>query len=130
MKDVKLEDYKAIRNTVELYIAGGRSGESKLMKKAFHEDATIFGWMYPNAEDPTEKTEVAGSIHLLFDFVNDLGPAENLEGEFVRIDIVGTSANVRLELYDWQGIRFTDTLNLIKKGTKWLIVGKIFNQLV
>ncbi len=130
MKDLKLEDYKAIRETVQLYIAGGRSGESELMKKAFHEDATIFGWMYPNADDLTEKAEVAGPIQLLFDFVHDIGPAKNLEGEFVRIDVVGTSANVRLELYDWQGTRYTDTLNLIKKGTQWLIVGKIFNQLV
>ena len=130
MKNLRLEDLEAIKEIVNLYIAGGKSGNSALMAKAFHEEATIYGWMFMNAEDPTEKSEVAGPIQLLYDFVDDTGPANKLEGEFVRIDIVGTSANVKLELYDWLGIRFTDTLNLIKKANKWLIVNKIFNQAV
>lgn len=130
MRDSKLEDYRAVKETVKLYIEGGKLGDSELMAKAFHEEATIYGWMFMNAEDPTEKSEIAGSIQLLYDFVDDTGPADKLEGEFVRIDIAGTSANVKLELYDWLEIQFTDTLNLIKKANKWLIVNKIFNQAV
>ena len=130
MKNLNLEDYRAIRETVQLYIDGGKSGKADLMDKAFHKDATIYGWMYANPDNPTEKMELAGSIRLLYDFVNSTDPATNLEGEFIRIDIVGTSANVKLELSDWLGMRFTDTLNLMKKEEGWLIVSKVFNQVI
>jgi len=128
MKDLNLEDYRAIKETVQLYIDGGKSGKTDVMDKAFHKDATIYGWIYANPDNPSEKTELAGSISLLYDFVNSAGPAANLDSEFVRIDIVGTSANVKLELSNWLGMRFTDTLNLMKTDEGWRIVSKVFNQ--
>ena len=128
MKDLNLEDYRAIKETVQLYIDGGKSGKAEVMDKAFHKDATIYGWIYANPDNPSEKTELAGSISLLYDFVNSAGPAANLDSEFVRIDIVGTSANVKLELSNWLGMRFTDTLNLMKTDEGWRIVSKVFNQ--
>ena len=128
MKDLELEDYFTIKETVNLYIAGGILGKSEIMEKAFHEDATIYGWMYPNADDHAEKIKVAGPIQHLYDYVQDIGPAENLKAEFVRVDIHDKVANVKLELFDWQGIQFTDTLNLIKGEGSWRIINKVFSQ--
>lgn len=125
---INIEDYRALKETVQLYIDGAKSGKVDIMDKAFHKEATIYGWMYANLDNPSEKTELAGSISILYDFVNSVGPAVNLDSEFVRIDIVGTSANVRLELSNWLGMRFTDTLNLLKKDEGWKIVSKVFNQ--
>jgi len=130
MQDSKSEDHAAIKEIVELYIAGGKSGNPEVMSDAFHKDATIYGWIYSKTEESIENIEVAGPIQLLYDFVNEIGPADQLKADFVRIDIVGTSANVKLELYNWKGIRFTDTLNLIKKDNRWRIVNKIFDQIV
>jgi putative lumazine-binding protein len=128
MKNLNLEDYRAIKETVQLYIEGGISGKSEVMENAFHKEATIYGWIFTNPEDPSEKTQLAGPISLLYDFVNNAGPAVDLDSEFVRIDIVGTSANVKLELSNWLGMRFTDTLNLLKIDEGWKIVSKVTNQ--
>lgn len=130
MKNLNLEDYRAIKQTVQLYIDGGISGKSEVMEKAFHKEATIYGWIYANPDNPSERTELAGSISLLYDFVNNAGPAVDLDSEFVRIDIVGSTANVKLELSNWLGMRFTDSLNLMKKDEGWIIVSKVFNHAV
>ena len=130
MKNLNLEDYRDIKDTVQLYIDGGISGKSEVMEKAFHKEATIYGWIYANPDNPSERTELAGPISLLYDWVNSAGPAVDLDSEFVRIDIVGTSANVKLELFNWLGMRFTDSLNLLKKDEGWIIVSKVFNHTI
>ena len=130
MKDLRLQEYEAIRETVEMYIKGGKNGDPLLMEDVFHKGATIYGWTYPNIYDPRTRKEVAGPISLLYDFVNEVGPADELEGELVRIDVIGTTANVKLELYNWGGYHYTDTLNLLKTNDKWLIVSKVFSEVV
>src|SRR4030095_10864720 len=95
-----LSEYDAIARTVQMYIDGGKSGRGADMKPAFHEGATIFG--YVGAE------LFAAPIQGLFDWNDQNGPATELQARIASIDIFETVASVRLELDNWTGHRFTD----------------------
>ncbi len=76
------------------------------MKPAFHEDATIFGYVGADL--------FAGPIQILFAWNDNNGPATGLQARIASIDIVETVATVRLELDDWTGSQFTDLFTLLK----------------
>lgn len=118
-----LSEQQAIRAAVEHYVDGVRKGDSQTMQVAFHETAAIYGTLHKDGV-----TQLAGPIHILFDFVDDQGPAPGLYAEICRIDVSGNAASVRLELEDWLGMRLTDFLSLVKTGMGWQIVNKVFHQ--
>ena len=113
-----LSDYDAIANTLEIYIEGGKSGSGAVMGRAFHPDATIFGYV-------GEKL-FGGPIQQLLDWTDQNGPAPNLQSRITSIDLVGTVATVRLELDDWSGHQFTDLFTLLKHDGEWKIISKVF----
>jgi hypothetical protein len=88
------------------------------MKPAFHENATIHGYIGPDL--------FGGPIKLLFDWNDENGSATELKSRIANIDIEGTAATVRLELDNWTGHRFTDMFTLLKTGGEWKIVSKVF----
>jgi hypothetical protein len=57
----------AISQVVQQYLDGAKSGSGEQMKPAFHEDATIFGYIGDDL--------FAGPIQQLFDWNDDNGPA-------------------------------------------------------
>ena len=116
---ISLSEYDAIAKTVQHYIDGGKTGRSDEMKLAFHPDATIFG--YAGAE------LFAGPIQMLFDWVDQNGPATELQGRVTSIDLIETVATVRLELENWSGRRFTDLFTLVKVDGDWKIISKVFH---
>ena len=89
------------------------------MKPAFHDDATIFGYVGPDL--------FAGPIQALFDWIDQNGAATELQGRITSIDIIETVATVRLELENWSGRRFTDLFTLLKVGGEWKIMNKVFH---
>jgi hypothetical protein len=89
------------------------------MKLAFHKDATIFGYIGPDL--------FAGPIQGLFDWNDQNGAATALEGRIASIDVVETTATVRLELENWSGHRFTDFFTLLKVDGEWKIMNKVFH---
>jgi len=109
----------AITKVLQHYIDGARSGMGDDMKPAFHEDATVFGYVGPDL--------FAGPIQNLFAWNDDNGPATGLEDRIASIDVVGTVATVRLELENWTGIRFTDLFTLLKIDGDWKIMNKVFH---
>lgn len=110
-------EHDAIAGTIQRYVAGGTSGKSDLMRDAFHPDATIFGY----AGDL-----LAGPIQKLFDWVDQNGPAAQLQSRIVGIDVEGSIATVRLELDNWSGHKFTDMFTLLKIDGQWRIISKVF----
>ncbi len=114
-----VSDRDAITSVVEHYIAGARSGRGDDMKPAFHEDATIFGYVGADL--------FAGPIQLLFDWNEENGPATGLRARIASIDLVDTVATVRLELDDWTGHRFTDLFTLLRVDGEWKIMNKVFH---
>jgi hypothetical protein len=115
----ELSDYDAIAQTVQHYIDGAKSGRGADMKPAFHQDATIFGYVGPDL--------FAGPIQGLFDWNDQNGPATGLQARIASIDIIGTIAAVRLETDNWTGHRFTDLFTLLKVDGEWKIMNKVFH---
>jgi hypothetical protein len=118
-KAVDISEYDAITRTVQNYIEGGKTGRTEEMKKAFHPDATIFGYVGPDL--------FAGPIQRLFDWNDQNGAATELEGRIASIDVVETVATVRLELENWGMHRFTDMFTLLKVDGQWKIMNKVFH---
>jgi hypothetical protein len=112
-------EYKAIARVIQHYINGAISGKGSEMKPAFHDDATIFGFVGPDL--------FAGPIQGLYDWNNENGPATGMVSRIVSIDIVGTVASVRLESDNWTGHRFTDFFNLLQLDGKWKVINKVFH---
>jgi len=113
-----VSDREAIAATIQQYIDGGISGRSDEMKPAFHEGATIYGYIGPDL--------FGGPIQGLFDWNDGNGPAAELTSNIAAIDIEGTIATVRLELDNWTGHKFTDMFTLLKTDGEWKIISKVF----
>lgn len=112
-------DHEMIKQTIQFYIDGAKSGKGDDMRPAFHRDATIFGYIGDDL--------FAGPIQGLFDWNDENGPATGLEARIANIDLVGTIATVRLELDNWTGHKFTDFFTLLKEDGSWKIMNKVFH---
>ena len=115
----KVSEYDQIANVVQHYIDGAKSGRVDDMKAAFHQDATIFGYVKAGL--------FAGPIQQFFDWHEENGPATGLESRVVSMDLVETVATVRIELDDWTGDRFTDLFTLLRIDGEWKIMNKVFH---
>jgi hypothetical protein len=118
-KAVDINEYDAIAQTIQQYIDGGKTGRTEEMKKAFHPQATIFGYVGSDL--------FAGPIQGLFDWNDQNGAATDLQGRITSIDVVESVATVRLELDNWGVHRFTDMFTLLKVDGQWKIMNKVFH---
>ena len=114
-----VQEYDAITRAIQPYLDGARSGGGADMAPAFHEQATIFGYVGDDL--------FAGPIQGLFDWHDENGPAKDLEARVASVDVSGSVATVRLELDDWNGHRFTDLFTLLKVDGQWKIMNKVFH---
>jgi hypothetical protein len=114
-----LKDIDEITKVIQHYIDGAKSGKGNDMKPAFHDEATIYGYVGPDL--------FGGPIQGLFDWNDNNGPAKDIQTRIVNINIINTIASVQLESDNWTGHRFTDLFNLVKFGGKWKVVSKVFH---
>jgi hypothetical protein len=121
-----LAEHDAITRTIHCYIAGGRAGDSRIMRPAFHPDATMAGYC--------QGIEYSGSIQHLFDWIDQNGPAPDIEPRFARIEIFETIAIVHLEVQGWSGTlagrdaRISEVFTLLKRDDQeWRITQKTFH---
>lgn len=114
-----MTEQDAIIRAVQHYIDGAKLGSSAEMRRAFHDDATIFGYEGDSL--------FAGPIQRLFDWNDQNGSAPDLKANIVNIDIAGTIATVRLELDNWTGTKYTDLFTLLKVDGRWRIMNKVFH---
>jgi len=112
------DEREAVARTIQAYVDGGKSGKGDDMKPAFHEGATIYGYVGQDL--------FGGPIQLLFDWNDGNGPATELRSQITNIDIEGTIAVARVELANWTGHKFTDMFTLLKTDGKWKIISKVF----
>jgi hypothetical protein len=120
-----LVEHDAITRTMHCYIAGARAGDSDLMRSAFHPSATISGYC--------QGVEYTGSIEHVFQWINENGPAPNINPRFARIEIIESIAVVHLEVQHWSGklaganARASDVFTLLKWNDEWKITHKLFH---
>ncbi len=112
-------EHDVITKVVQHYIDGAKSGKGDDMKPAFHDDATIFGYVGDDL--------FGGPIQKLFDWNDENGAATELKSRIASIDLIDTVATVRLELDNWTGSRFTDLFTLLKLNGEWKIMNKVFH---
>ena len=120
-----LVEHDAITRTMHRYIAGARAGDGDLMRPAFHPSATISGYC--------QGVEYTGSVEHVFQWINENGPAPNINPRFARIEIIGSIAVVHLEVQHWSGklaganARASDVFTLLKVNGDWKITHKLFH---
>jgi hypothetical protein len=114
-----MTEQNAIAKAVQHYIDGAKWGSSTEMRRAFHADATIFGYEGDSL--------FSGPIQRLFDWHDHNGSAADLKATIVNIDVAGTIATVRLELNNWTGTNYTDLFTLLKVDGHWKIMNKVFH---
>ena len=112
-------DLDAIREVVRHYLEGAKSGSGERMSAAFHDEATIAGYIGPDL--------FAGPIQKLFDWNDENGPAKELDAHIANIELAGSIATVRLELENWTAYRFTDMFTLLKVDGEWKVINKVFH---
>lgn len=119
MSTTPAQECEAITKAIQPYLDGAKLGKGDAMKPAFHDDATIYGYI--------GKDLIAGPIKIIYDWTDGMGPSPKITPRIVKVDVAGKAASVRVEVDDWQQYRFTDIFNLMKIDGKWVIVSKIFH---
>jgi hypothetical protein len=120
-----LSEHDAITRTMHCYIAGARAGDGNLMRPAFHPTATISGYC--------QGVEYTGPVEHVFQWIDQNGPAPNINPRFARIEIIETIAVVHLEVERWSGklaganARASDVFTLLKCNGEWKITHKLFH---
>ena len=119
MHAVDVNEYKAIGATVQHYLNGARSGKGDDMRPAFHDQATIFGYVGPDL--------FAGPIEGLYAWNDENGAAVEVDAHVTVIEVVETVAIVRVDADNWTGHRFTDFFTMLKVDGQWKIMNKVFH---
>jgi hypothetical protein len=113
-------EYDAISKVIGIYMQGAEAGSGAQMKPAFAEAATIYGYV-------GDKLAFQGPVQSLFDWVDSVGPAKDIQARITNVDVVGTIAHARVEAENWTGFKFTDMFLLIKLDGEWKIINKVFH---
>ena len=111
----------AIEASVQLYIDGASKGEPEKLKRAFHEEAWMFGSVSGQAYDVP--------IGQMIDMVTSqpLDSDGSFKARITDVEQIGDAATVRLEEDGcWGNISFVDFFALRKIDGAWKIVNKTF----
>jgi hypothetical protein len=115
-----VDEYDAIRRTVQLCLDGEATGDVDKLRAAFHPDARMFGSL------AGERYDVP--IQELFDLAAS-APADTgrYRSRILAVQQTGDAAfaTVVEEGY-WGTVSFVDYLSLAKVGGDWKIVSKLF----
>jgi hypothetical protein len=116
-------DDTAIRQTIQYYFDGGRTGDSATLRKAFHPDAR----MLFAREGALAVVPIGDYIKRVAENRPRPGAVDSTERRIASIDIAGDAAVAKLEQKRPDMI-VTDYMSLIRVGERWLIVNKIFSR--
>jgi hypothetical protein len=117
------DDLEAIRQTVEHYDEGLRSGSVERLREAFHEQSQMCGYL----GDAPMLTPIAG----LYDFVaSHDAPAksgEPTEITLAAVQVSGNTATAEVVERAYMGHDFLTSFQLLKLDGRWWIVAKLFH---
>jgi len=118
-----MDDNSKINNIINLYFDSMYESNEQLVKKVFHSDAKITGYVGENLLAMT-RNEFAN-------FVGDQQPSAFSKKdpkilEIVSLKIAGNTA-AALVRDDYLGNTYLDTLSFIKIKEDWLIYNKLFH---
>lgn len=116
LNTVSDEELAAIRKPLDLYVQAAIEGDSKVARPAFAERATI-----SHAENDSL---ICLPIQALFDYYDETG-RQPASYEITECNVAGDVAMVRIESAFGEA-QFTDMFALVKEGSDWKIVSKVF----
>jgi len=115
-----VQDYEDVLAIVAGYVDGLKTSNIEQLKKAFHQDAVMYGHL--------EHDLSQGSIENLYAYVQEFGAAPNIQTNLTVLHKTSTTAVVRVEMeHDAADEDFTDYHSLIKINGEWKIVAKLFH---
>lgn len=121
IKTIPTSEYDAVVVAVETYKEGLRLGDINLTKKAFHDEATMYGF------DLTGNL-LGGPISNLWTFMETHGAAPDIKTRTDVLGITPTTAVVKADMEgDAAGFDYTDFHTLIKISGRWGIIAKTFH---
>ena len=112
-------DYAMVEKTVGSYLEGDTQKDFEILKKAFHEDATM---KYVSSKSGYQE------FNALAVFAAEKGsaPEQNRTNSIAYISITGKAAHAKLEI-NYPDRVVVDYVNLLKIEGQWKIVNKIFS---
>ena len=118
-----MNDQEQIETVVRLYIESMNESNPDKVKKAFHENAKVVGFLHGDL--------LQLSVNDFAGFVASQQPSPKEKGEDVAFEILtceieGTTALVKIR-DEYLGITFLDTLSFLKADGEWEIYNKLFN---
>ena len=118
-----MNDQEQIEAAVRLYIESMDESNPDKVKKAFHENAKVVGFLHGDL--------LQLSVNDFAGFVASQQPSPKEKGEDVVFEILtceieGTTALVKIR-DEYLGITFLDTLSFLKADGEWKIYNKLFN---
>lgn len=113
-------EYKAIEAAIKIYTDAAETGDGTLSRKAFYDHAYVVGSIDGTTFEMDADT-FAGAV-------TEGGPATNIQHRIVWINISGPAAAARVEILDWNGMRYTDFFVLYKQDGTWKISSKVFDS--
>ena len=118
-----MNDQEQIENVVKLYIESMDESNPDKVKKSFHENAKVVGFLHGDL--------LQLSVNDFAGFVASQQPSpkekgEDVEFEILTCEIEGTTALVKIR-DKYLGITFLDTLSFLKADGEWKIYNKLFN---
>jgi hypothetical protein len=115
-----------IRKVVDLYIDGVKNGNLESLRKAFHPQASMFGY---KGQD-LFITPIAG----LYDYIAGTTPPakDGTAGKeyactITSISVSGHAATVEMAMEPYHEHDFVDYFQLLKVDGRWWIVSKLFH---
>jgi uncharacterized protein (TIGR02246 family) len=112
-------DSEAIEQTVQLYIDGVATGDADKLKRAFHDDARMFGFLGQRYDVP-----IGEMIEMIVAQPADTG---SYKGTIADVRQTGDAAIVEVtEEGFWGTLSFVDYFSLAKFDATWKIVNKVF----
>jgi len=113
---------QAIRGTVGYYVEGMRTGDVETLKRGFHAQAILCGYLGDDL--------IAGPIEELYAWVAG-NPAPASTGgpfscEILGIEVTGRVATATVRETDAHGV-VIDHFHLLKSGGSWSIVSKLWD---
>jgi hypothetical protein len=115
------KDFVAIAETVQTYVEGMCGADETKLRAAFHPKAPVIGHL----EGELEWDSLDEFIEAVKSVVET--PDPNPSWTLQSVDIVGDTAVARAATAV-AGMRFTDTLSLLRVEGNWVIVAKTYFQ--
>ena len=118
------QDYKAIRQVLENYIAGSYTADTNLLKSLFHDEAMMSGFIGGSLD--------IGTPQPFYDELDENPSAkesgEDYSAEITFIHIAGDMASTGIVEDNLLGVNYVNHFHLLKMDGEWKIVNKIYTE--